>query len=81
MCTLDSHKRLKRVGSESGRPQHPAGEGEDGFVTTPQEPSLSPPMNTTTPTIITIIAKKEEKQIYQLKILKKKNNLKKIVTI
>jgi hypothetical protein len=48
MCTLDSHKRLKRVGSESGRPQHPAGEGEDGFVTIPQEPSLSPPVNTTT---------------------------------
>jgi hypothetical protein len=26
MCTLDSHKRLKRVDSESGRPQHPAGQ-------------------------------------------------------
>jgi hypothetical protein len=48
MSTLDSHKRLKRVGSESGRPQHPAGEGEDCFVTIPQEPSLSPPVNTTT---------------------------------
>jgi hypothetical protein len=48
MCTLESHKRLKRVGSESGRPQHPAGQGEDGFVTIPQEPSLSPPVNTTT---------------------------------
>jgi hypothetical protein len=48
MCTLDSHKRLKRVGGESGRTQHPVGEGEDGFVTIPQEPSLSPPLNTTT---------------------------------
>ena len=28
MCTLDSHKRLKRVGSESGRPRHPAGVGD-----------------------------------------------------
>jgi hypothetical protein len=48
MCTLESHKKLKRVGSESGRLQRPAGEGEDGFVTIPQELSLSPPVNTTT---------------------------------
>lgn len=81
MCTLESHKRLKRVGSESGRSQHPAGEGEDGFVTIPQEPPLSPPVNTTTSNDNNNNSKKREKQICQLKILKKKNNLKKIVTI
>jgi hypothetical protein len=81
MSTLDSHKRLKRVGSESGRPQHPAGEGEDAFVTIPQKPSLSPPVNTTTSNDNSNNSKKEDKQIGQLKILKKKNNLKKIVTI